>query len=554
MKIVFKIKKFFQKNFSHKKASFILMIAAISISVTLIITSGIVGVYSLFSTSQRYLEHIEAIDVARQTQIELDRQYNTWKTLMKEGNDFSTYKRNYHEYSYHLVHVSDLLFNLKLMFSGKPIELEIEELQHLHSNLSKEYLQTLLESQNKTKSEREKTIYLHHIKEKAILQKMDAIVDQIRDERAVESAQMMNFYLRLTAVAVGILSLVAIVMGIFIGNIVIRSQKYLQHKIERRTRDIQNAHQLLLQSEKRYRQLVEGTGNIIITLNKDLIISSANSAVRKIFGINPQELVGQNIIDLIYEGSDGRGMSKKIILEKINQFLKDHNSVNFIADFCSPSILEPKTLDIQLECIQNDETIEILGRGIPLTSACVTKFLTYERLCLVAENYLSDANEISFRLTNMLSNYLDSNYITPIRVALREMIINAIEHGNLEITYEEKTRALAENRYFELLAKRRNHPEFANRKVRIDSIISPSKAIYRITDDGKGFDPKAYLLKKHQITDCHGRGIMMTLQVFDVVRYNKKGNQVLLIKYINNNESQQISGKGLSHCQPTLPV
>ncbi|MCX7680261.1 MAG: ATP-binding protein, partial [Spirochaetes bacterium] len=434
-------------------------------------------------------------------------------------------------------------------------EYEIEQLRDLHSSLSKEYLQTLLDSQTSQVEERKRIVHLFHIKEQTILQKMNAIVEQIRDKSAQESDQLIDFYLKLTASSIVMLAVAAILMGLFIGNLVLRTHTYLQLKIERRTRDIQNANQLLAQSERRYRQIIESTSDIIITLNSNFVITSANTAVKKIFGINANDLIGNNFIDLIYEGSDGRGMSKKIILEKITDFLTEKNSVNFIADFCMPTILEPKTLHVQLEHIESEAQIEILGRGTPVANANLAKFLSYERLSLIADNYLSDANEISFRLTNMLIKYLEPSEITLIRIGLREMIINAIEHGNLEITFEEKTRALAENNYFELLAKRRNEAPFANRKVRIDSIINSAKAIFRITDDGKGFDVNAYLSKKEiEHTLSHGRGITMAMQVFDEVRYNNKGNQVLLIKYLDKNKPQQISGKGLSHCHPVLPV
>jgi anti-sigma regulatory factor (Ser/Thr protein kinase) len=106
------------------------------------------------------------------------------------------------------------------------------------------------------------------------------------------------------------------------------------------------------------------------------------------------------------------------------------------------------------------------------------------------------------------------------RIGLREMIINAIEHGNLEISYDEKTKALQNNTYFELLSERRKDPKYYGRKVTIDSIISSTKAIFRITDDGNGFDVGEYVRNNNcaiETPDAHGRGILMARQIFHQV-------------------------------------
>ncbi len=544
-------------KFLNRIKSEILMPAGVGVAVLSVLVIGILGIFLLSRASEHYRSHIEAIDLARQTQLELDKQYHSWKKIMLEGDDFLVYKSQYHEYSYHLVHVNNLLFNLKLMLLEKPISKEISELCDLHFSLSKEYTQVLLTLEKASFLERQRSIHIFQDKESKLLDKMNQIAERIRDESSQEIGDLIELYLRLIAISIAILAITAILMGIFIGRFIIRSQKYLERKIARRTRDIQNANLLLAQSEKRYRRLIEGTGDIIFTLNKDLIIASANPAIKKFFGFKPENLIGCNFADLLYDGSDGRGMSKKIILEKINDFVHEKTPVNFIADFKSPLILEPKTLHVQLEHIGDEDAVEILGKGTPIMDTHLTKFMVYERLCLYCDNYLGDAEEISFRLTSLLTRYLDTNELILIRIGLREIIINAIEHGNLEITYEEKTRALEENNYFELLSKRRTNARYLNRKVRIDSIISADRAVFRITDEGNGFDAQAYLnANEPEATHIgsHGRGILMTKQVFDEIRYNKKGNQVLLIRYLKKNKVQETSGKGLSHCQPVLPV
>ena len=128
--------------------------------------------------------------------------------------------------------------------------------------------------------------------------------------------------------------------------------------------------------------------------------------------------------------------------------------------------------------------------------------------------------------------YVDESQATTLRIMLREMLLNAIEHGNLGIDFDTKTTALMQESYFSLLDERRRQTPYRDRVVLIDALISADKLAFRVTDEGEGFDHRKMLAK---LTDeknetAHGRGIVMTIQEFDVVRYNEKGNSVVLIK------------------------
>jgi len=70
--------------------------------------------------------------------------------------------------------------------------------------------------------------------------------------------------------------------------------------------------------------------------------------------------------------------------------------------------------------------------------------------------------------------------------------------------------------------------------VHIEYAIDPEKIAYKITDEGPGFDYHAVLNTDPDAVNenmlSHGRGITMAREVFDSIEYNKKGNQVLLVK------------------------
>jgi serine/threonine-protein kinase RsbW len=90
-------------------------------------------------------------------------------------------------------------------------------------------------------------------------------------------------------------------------------------------------------------------------------------------------------------------------------------------------------------------------------------------------------------------------------VALDEAIANAIKHGN------------------------KNDP---NKRVYIKVEITPDEARFTITDQGDGFDLEnvpnptdpEYILRP-----C-GRGVMLIYHIMDEVRYNTRGNQIIMVK------------------------
>lgn len=124
--------------------------------------------------------------------------------------------------------------------------------------------------------------------------------------------------------------------------------------------------------------------------------------------------------------------------------------------------------------------------------------------------------------------------ISMIRIGIREMLINAIEHGNLEISNEEKTKFLQNGSYPQILKERLENPILKNRKVIVESKITKKEVIFKIIDEGNGFDVLEYLNKKNLATldSLHGRGILITKNAFDKILYNKKGNCVIMIKQV----------------------
>lgn len=129
------------------------------------------------------------------------------------------------------------------------------------------------------------------------------------------------------------------------------------------------------------------------------------------------------------------------------------------------------------------------------------------------------------------ARFLATCFPNPERVigGLMELLINAVEHGNLGITYEDKTKLLAANIWRREISRRLALPENQNKAVEIVYQHKPEGWFVQITDQGPGFDWRRYWhIDPARATASHGRGIARArLGAFDRLTYNEAGNQVI---------------------------
>ena len=113
-------------------------------------------------------------------------------------------------------------------------------------------------------------------------------------------------------------------------------------------------------------------------------------------------------------------------------------------------------------------------------------------------------------------------------LGLSELMVNAIEHGNLAITYREKSVLNESGDWQDEVARRLVIPEYARRVASVRFERVPATLRFTITDEGAGFDWRAYLeMSPERAFDTHGRGIAMSRLVsFPELRYEGCGNVV----------------------------
>lgn len=131
----------------------------------------------------------------------------------------------------------------------------------------------------------------------------------------------------------------------------------------------------------------------------------------------------------------------------------------------------------------------------------------------------------------LLANYLARACPDPDRVirGLQELLVNAVEHGNLEITYTDKSALLLSDDWEDEVARRLTLPQYRDRVVEVEIHREPHELEFRIRDQGPGFDWRRFLdFDPERAFDLHGRGIAMARQLsFDRLQYQGSGNTVL---------------------------
>ncbi len=133
----------------------------------------------------------------------------------------------------------------------------------------------------------------------------------------------------------------------------------------------------------------------------------------------------------------------------------------------------------------------------------------------------------------LLANTLAKGFPDPPNVVngLMELLLNAVEHGNLGITYSEKTELLIANEWRSEVDRRLQLSQYKHKRVEVRFERRLSSVEVTIRDDGNGFNWVKYLdIDPERACDPNGRGIAMArLMSFDSMRYLGNGNTVHVV-------------------------
>ena len=115
-------------------------------------------------------------------------------------------------------------------------------------------------------------------------------------------------------------------------------------------------------------------------------------------------------------------------------------------------------------------------------------------------------------------------------IALHEALLNAIQHGNLELS--SNLRQENEGVFRDLGEERRRQSPYQDRRVHVRATLSRSEAVYVVEDEGPGFDPATIPdpTDPANLERIGGRGMMLIRTFMDEVEHNERGNQITLRK------------------------
>jgi anti-sigma regulatory factor (Ser/Thr protein kinase) len=138
-------------------------------------------------------------------------------------------------------------------------------------------------------------------------------------------------------------------------------------------------------------------------------------------------------------------------------------------------------------------------------------------------------------LLRFLSDNLPLSSVRPYELVLNEALRNALEHGNLGITEEEKKTFCDLGIFDEEIKRRAVDAQGRGLQIRVQVELDENWVSFVVADDGDGFDWRALpplLVDKDSTTQLSGRGLFLMRNFFDEMEFNEDGNSVRLRKYL----------------------
>lgn len=134
----------------------------------------------------------------------------------------------------------------------------------------------------------------------------------------------------------------------------------------------------------------------------------------------------------------------------------------------------------------------------------------------------------AYTLANYIAALFCKNNIN-ILVSLSELMLNAVEHGNLEINHDAKAELVLSGKLWEEINRRMSMPEYGSRKVIVTLRKNERETIINIKDEGKGFDWKEYVdFDPLRMTNPSGRGLAIAhIMSPGSIEFPGNGNEVI---------------------------
>jgi CheY-like chemotaxis protein len=136
---------------------------------------------------------------------------------------------------------------------------------------------------------------------------------------------------------------------------------------------------------------------------------------------------------------------------------------------------------------------------------------------------IEENNNLCYFIANCFPNPADAVY------GLNELMVNAIEHGNLGITYDEKSDLVQNGIWREEVERRLQLPQYAEKFATLEYEVQEKNLVVTIKDQGRGFNWQNYVdFSPQRAMDPNGRGIAIAkVRSFPHLEYRGLGNEVV---------------------------
>ena len=233
------------------------------------------------------------------------------------------------------------------------------------------------------------------------------------------------------------------------------------------------------------------------------------------------------MLDRMMPGMNGFDLSRKVrtiphmrfipIIIQSGKIEEDTMTVTYNAgaDYYLLKPFEHKFMQDMVRAVSYDVTrhkllMDFMKNPLPFERSATTTYKTPEEACkLAASLAIGAVDEVG------------------VAEALSELMLNAIEHGNLGIDIETKRKLILAGTLQDEIAARLTQPEFKDRKVTVKVEPGSVQQIITITDEGAGFDWEKFTpYDVANLTKLCGRGIDRATRLLSKVEFLGNGNAV----------------------------
>ncbi|MCK5680279.1 response regulator [bacterium] len=248
----------------------------------------------------------------------------------------------------------------------------------------------------------------------------------------------------------------------------------------------------------------------------DVVLVITDIRMPRLNGLEFMRQASQDFPDTPFIVTSGHG-TKKEIIQALKQGALDYFEKPFGVKEISASIRK-----VRLLADEGQRTSQVYRN------------LVEKRLLFKIANEIAMVQPLVGGLTDevKLSCCIPRSQLPGMRMGLHELIVNAIEHGNLELDSALKHR----HDYLDVLKLRALDQRFCERRVTIEVVIAAAAFTCSIQDQGLGFDWRSLPdpTDPENLFKPHGRGIIMAGNFFDEFFYNESGNQVTVRKFFKD--------------------